>query len=545
MPTIDKKEWRLVGLIIIFFIGLSLFSIFIALHSKPKDTIFIGTQYINRVDTPVYYSWIEQAKQGHFLFKDLFTSEPHPAFIFDIFWLLVGWLAKILSLSSVVAFQVAKFLLIPLAIIVLYIFISYFFVDPQHRKLCLIFMVFAAGLGGVVACINTVAQNYQPQLVPMDVWAPDGFIFFTLYHNAHFIAALILILLIFLLMLLALEKKKWICSFWAGLAALILFQFHPYHLPTIFLVLGAYLIILSIRNKKILWYGWRYYLTLLILSSPSIIYHLWTYKNFWVMQQIIAQNICLTPALWITLLSYGFLLILALIGIWIIIKKKNVGHKELFLITWIVVQFSLIYLPINIQRRFMTGLEVVIVILAIYGLNYLKFLGQKRVKIKKYIIDNKIMLICLFLILFCFSNYFVVSYNSQAFYAFAYDDHIHLNKFLLAAMTWLKNQTPINSTILSSYYNGGLIPAFSLRPVYMGHWDLTARAIVKDQNVHWFFKNNDGDDLKQKFLTQNKINYLFYSNQESTLGSFNPAEKRYLQLVFTNPEVKIYQVIND
>lgn len=343
MIQISPQEWKLIGLISLFFIILALYFLLIGTLATPKDSIYVGTQYLNALDTPVYYSWIEQAKAGNFLFKDLFTHEPHPRYILDIFWLSLGWLAKILSLSSITIYHLARLFLIPLLLIILYIFISYFFEERLKRKLCFLFLVFASGLGGVTVAGKMLGfWNLEPWSLnrPMDSWVPEGFTFLTLYHSPHLMASLIFILSIFLLIILAFDKNKIIYSLGAGLCALILFQFHPFHVPTIFTVTGVYIIILSIKDKKIRWDLLRHYLILFLFSLPSILYHLWALKTFWTRQQYALQNNCLTPAIKITLLSYGFLVILAFIGTLYLIRKKKqkqqrdlsscMGHRSVF-----------------------------------------------------------------------------------------------------------------------------------------------------------------------------------------------------------------------
>lgn len=541
MPRISSKEWKLIGLIIIFFIGLSLFFWFWQNAHRPAQSIYLGTQYINWQDTSVYYSWINQAKSGAWSFYDLFTSEPHPPFFFDIFWLILGKLAKLFSLSEIVIYQLAKIVLIPLLIVVLYNLVAYFFSNVKTRILAMLFVVLASGLGGFLIVAHSMFYPIFSSWLPsMDLWAADGFIFFTLFHSPHFMLALSLMLLIFLWTLLALEKKQWRYSIYAGLAALVLFQFHPYDIPTTILVIIVFVLLLIAKDKKINWFNVKHCLLIFLISSPALLYHFWTYQAFWLKQIISAQNDCFTPALGKMVLSYGCPLILGLIGLIYVLKNKTAKDREMFLVVWLIVQGALIYFPTNMQRRFILGLQVVINILAILGLIYLKNIF----KIKKIFSPNQMVILIIgFLIIFCCSNYFILVMNFfPVNFSFNPRPVYYLPVERLEAMQWLKNNTPSDSVILSSYPTSNSIPAFSLRRVYLGHWDFTADAKQKFALLNYFFQKNDTNNNCRDFLLKNNINYIFYSKDDEDLGSFDLSTQSYLKQVYRNSGITIYQV---
>ena len=143
MIKITFQEWKFVGLIGVILILLTFLPIIIGQITTPSDSIFLGRQTLNAPDLSVYYSNIEQVKEGHYLFKNLFTSEPHPYFIFDPFWLLIGLFAKAFSLSAFLAFQLSRFLLIPVLLFVSYYLIAFFFQEKIKRKICFVLLVFS------------------------------------------------------------------------------------------------------------------------------------------------------------------------------------------------------------------------------------------------------------------------------------------------------------------------------------------------------------------------------------------------------------------
>jgi len=552
---INYQEWKFVGWVWLIVVFLTFLPTIVGVITTPSDSIFLGRQAINANDLPVYYSNIEQVKEGHFLFKNLFTSEFHPRFIFDPFWLGVGILAKIFSLSSFLAFQLSKFLLIPVLLIVSYYLVAFFFQEETKRKVCFIFLVFASGLGrfylgnlaGDPGVINFSIDQRGTVILPIDIWVPDAFSFFSIYNSPHFIASLTLIILIFLLSLLAFENYKLIYSLAAGLSALFLFQFHPYHLLTIFGVLGVFVCIYVIRKKRLNIGHLKHCLVLLIFSIPPIIYHSWTLSNFWVRQQHFLQNITLTPLLPMVLIGYGLLLPLALIGAFLILKKSEKDEKDIFLLFWFLIQFLLIYSPVAFQRRLLEGFQIVLALivlalLATFGVFYLKDLVCQKPIFQKYfkeVFSNKIFLAYLSFILFFFSNFSIIV-NDLTLYLENYDG-MYLKKEAQEAMFWIRENTEEESIILSSLETGNLIPAFSIRQVYLGHGHQTAQFGRKASETERFFQKNN-DDGKIAFLKENKIDYLFLGPKEKELIQFNPEEKNYLKKVFSNNQATIYKV---
>lgn len=552
MIKINPQEWKFVGWVWLIVIFLTFLPTIIGIITTPPDSIFLGRQGMNGGDLPIYYSNIEQAKEGHLFFKNLFTSEPHPRFIFDPFWLAVGLLAKVFSLSSFLAFQLSRFLLIPILLIVSYYFAAFFFQEETKRKVCFIFLIFASGLGGFYFSEYSsqfskaggvfVFSEKEMSRLPLDVFTAEGSTFFSIHNSPHFIAVLTLIILIFLFSLLAFEKYKLIYSLGAGFSALFLFQFHPYHLPTIFGVLGVFILASFLKEKKINFNYLKHYSILLIFSLPPIIYHFWALQKFLVRKAHFLQFATPTPILPIIFISYGFLIIFALIGIYSILKKNEKDKKDIFLLSWFFTQFLLIYAPFSFQRRLTTGFHLSLINLAIYGLFYLKDLIWQKPVFQKYfkeVFSNKIFLIYLFFILFFFSNFLIIANDLSLYWGNYY--RMYIKKEVKEAMLWLKENTSEETVILSLQETGNLLPAFSLRQVYLGHGHQTAQFDRKVAETERFFqKSNDNEKLN--FLRENKIGYLFFGSQEKDESLFNPEEKDYLKRVYSNSQVVIYKI---
>lgn len=546
IKSISKKEWRFLIVMILVVIVITSGPYLFGWLNAPKDSYYLGMSILSPADPPVYYSWFNQVKEGRLIFKNLFTSGPQTAVIVNSYWLFPGFLAKFFKISAPLAYQIARILTIPFLIITLYILISYIFPEFLKRKVTLTFMLFASGISGLFA-----PEFYKGSFeingyfyLPADLWVSESNIFLTMLHSGHFIASLTLLVLIFLLILIFLESKKISQIVLAGVLALILFSFHLYTAPLIFMVLGIFWLASSFINKKI---NWRFFKSLVIfgLISLPLFFYYWLVLLFDpLMIQKAIQNISLTPAWYLNIFSYGFLLIFGLLGLILFFKNKEYqDSKKLFLAVWLIVQFVIIYLPFNFQRRIMEGLQIPLVFFTVAAL----FFIYRKLKIKlsqktfNFWVKNPMILIFLFFILFCFTNFLVWFSN---FYYYFYDDgYFYWPKDEILAMKYL-NQLPDDIVILSGSVAGNFIPAFSDRTVFLGHKVETLFFDSKRLLVTWFFETNNQDEQKIKFLKDNNITHLYYGGLERVGGEFNPEAKSYLKKIYQQGEVVIYQVID-
>jgi len=551
LNSIDRKEWRLIIWFIIIVILLTTLPYFYGWLQTPDNYTYTGLHSLTPGDTHVYFSWMEQVKQGHFISEDLYTSEPQARILLNSFWSVEGLIAKYTGLSNNLVLQATRIILIPFFIILLYLISAYLWADKFWRKISFIFLTFASGIG-IVISIFLPGSVYSKGWYnwPLDMWAPESNNLLTMFQSPHLIFSTGLIILILWLSFLAFEKNKFKYSFTAGLLALILLQFHPFHTPTIFGVLVGYFIIQFLINIKQLKSHQDYLFnivkhatTIVIISLPSVLY--WLYLGAYDFVTIIRtyQNVCLTPSLWVTLVSYGFIIILAVWAIYQFIRKKQFNNKSIFLVVWLVVQFSLLYSPFPFQRRLMQGLQIPMILLAVFGLQFIyKYLQQKlTAKNFDFYINNKYLAIILFILLFTSSN--INNWIREiAVFAEIYPQ-LYVHNSSITGYDWLKNNTIADTVILTDLYNGNLIPGRTGRKVYIGHGVETLFFESKLMQMVWFYSTNNLDAKKIKFLQQGNIDYIFYSPNEKGIGDFNPAEKKYLKNVFSQEEVQIYQVI--
>ena len=546
--SISKNEWYFAALMSLAVILATSLPYLYAYLTAPSGLVYNGLHALSPGDVPVYYSYIDQAKSGIFLVKNLFTSEPQTIGTFNVWWTLVGLLAKIFNLSPILAFQLSRILMIPIFVFVAYIFISYFFTEAGKRKLCLFFLLFSSGLGFYLAG-NSSLNNFRSEAIywwPIDLWLTEANTFNTLYQTSHFIASITLMILIFLLMILAFAKNKFSYAVISGFLALFYFNFHPYYLPVIFGVLGLYLFILMLQANKFLWQKAGYLITIFIISSPSIIYHIWLIQNSEVIAQRALQNVTLISPLFFVFMGYGFLWLGFLAGLFFLFKNKKLDNRFLFLLIWFLVNVVLIYSPFPFHSRYTQGLHIILVIFTLVEI--FELFDYLKIKIKPktfdFWVNNPFLLGMIFLVLFLPSTLFSIS---RDVYYFTYQpslvkDRFYLAKDFLKAADWLRN-APRPGTVLGAELSSRFLPGFSGRTVYLAHDHETLFFDAKLIQVIWFYKDNQASEAKKKFLRDKGIDYIIYGDYEKELGSFDPAQKDYLKLVFTSSKIQVYEAV--
>ncbi len=531
---IQKQEWKLVLLCWIG-IGLAILIPFLYGYLRtPPGSTFTAVHSLNTADTFVYYSNIQQAKEGQILLKNLYTSEAHQGLVRPL-WFSLGFFVKIFNLSSVVIFQIAKFVLAGAFLFFAYIFISYFFKNKIKRKLGLIILAFSGGLGYLLPF------SLSRKFLPIDLWIPESITFQSIYQSPHFILSMLSIMLIFFLMSLYFKYDKIKYGIFAGFLALNLGFFHPFDVVIITAVLVGFLIaLLFLKEKKIFSYI-KKCLFLGMFFIPSILYYSFLLKSE-EFKSFFNQNLLPSPTLVAWILGFGLVFVLAVVGFFYLAHSDKFGQqKYLFLVIWAVVPFILIYLPFTFQRRLSAGLHIPLAILAAEGLYFCWQSIKQKVRFVVLAFLSWILLFGLFSSTLGVIIQDFDLYHNWALYQEKFQIPIYLSQDFKEGTSWLKENAKDNLAVLTASENWW-IPAFSTKQVFLGHGIQTANFQEKKEETHSFFKDNNNDTQKWNFLNKANIGYIFFELREEKKYDFNPEDKNYLKKVYKNNQIEIYRV---
>jgi len=131
-----KKETLAILIIGAFVLLLVNFPILYFYLIPKTNLVFLGRRVINSQDTYTYVALIEQAKQGKVFFTNLYTNENQIASLIRPSYFVIGRIAALLNISSILAFHLARIILSIAFLAVLYKFICLFFESAKKKDPC-------------------------------------------------------------------------------------------------------------------------------------------------------------------------------------------------------------------------------------------------------------------------------------------------------------------------------------------------------------------------------------------------------------------------
>ncbi len=246
MTSQPKKNLKFILLLSAIVITITSLPYFYLYFKTPVGFVYNWSGAQNPVDQSVYYSYLEQVKQGHLLFQDLYTSEPHQS-VLNLFWLVGGLIAKGLNSSPPLAFYFLRLLLIPFFIWTLKKTLDFF--SPSRSSALLVLALFFTGWGLLLRPF----LNHQPVLVGLDLAAVEATPFDAIFSSGHFILSWICLLWSVMFSIKTFQLSSYKYAFLTGLLNLFFLQFHPYYAPFVLLfsfVLGLKYVLKSDKFKK-------------------------------------------------------------------------------------------------------------------------------------------------------------------------------------------------------------------------------------------------------------------------------------------------------
>jgi len=222
--------------------------------------LYLGYQY-NLDDHMVYSAWIQQALEGRFLFSNRFTTDQQPGLTIHLYFLVVGWLAKLVGIP--VATAIARFATTVLSVHLLAKLIDHTDVSIHAKKTALTLAVVGGGIGfllwhnfglAIVKSPPPVIGDFLLARLPVDVWQPEFTFFSSALTNGLFTFSFVLIFITLLAVVESKDNPKaWIGGFFAfGL----LMNVHSYDSLLLFLVCLGFLAMQVVAgNMTLAWFG--------------------------------------------------------------------------------------------------------------------------------------------------------------------------------------------------------------------------------------------------------------------------------------------------
>jgi hypothetical protein len=528
MGTVKRQEWIwVIAVSAVIVVAASLPYLAGCLAQTP-DWRFVGS-IMDPVDYHSHLAKMWQGYRGEWLYQLLFTPEPHRGVYVQTFYVALGQLARILHLGLPVTYHIARVSFGFLMLLAIYRFLALFVPSTRTRRVAFLLATIASGLGWLTEMLAPTAAG---GISPIDFWLLDAFTYLAMLVFPHFCAAVALLLSIYILLLKRADGPTLLDGLLVVLASAALGIIHPYTLLLADAVPLLYWGIEALRTRRVHWRGIVTVVVMGISQLPLLIYDLWVFRSQPVFAAWSSQNLTLSPPLGAYLWGYGFLLVLAILGLVVWTRRGWPGLA--FPVIWIALVAALIYVPSNLQRRFLEGVQVPLGLLAGVGLAEGLFPQHKGQRLGR----PRWLAMAMLIALAAVSNlYLTTAYTVTAAIR---DPRLFWRAEVLAGVDWLGKHTEPEDTVLSSFEVGNLIPGRIGHRVVLGHWMETVGYAEKDAAVARFFDAATPDEERVALLEEYDVAYLFYGPTERALGAFDPDGSHYLVRRFSHDGVRVY-----
>lgn len=533
MLTVSKQEWRwLIGWSAAILLISSLPYLYGWWLSTPQmqfSGFFIGVE-----DANSYLAKMRQGAGGGWLFHLPYTPEPHQGAYLFSFHLLLGKLARPGSIPLPLMYHLARLVFGLGLLVTLYYFISYFTPQVAQRRFAFLLAAGGSGLGWLV-----IALQLTPRLgLPLDLYVPEAFIFLVLFHLPHLALAETLLFWAVLWTLQSWQTNHWLPSLGAACALLGVALIAAFYVGVFVIVLGLTALVLTLWGGTVrrMAGSWLKLICVPLLSLPVLIYDAYVFSANPVLAVWSQQNLILSPEPWHYLLAYGPLILLAVYG------GLHLGNSAVtsapferkieltFLVVWCLVFPLLVYLPFNLQRRLVVGVQLPLAILATYGVFYLT--NRLRSDRQRWLRAGLLVFFSLTNLALLLGGLASISLRQPPIFHPASQ---------LEAMRWL-DQAASGEVVLAVYETGNILPAYANVRAFVGHGPETIHSDERRAQAQQFFAAATSDAWRKALLAEFNVRYVYYGPAEKAAGDFAPARAPYLEEIYHQGDVQIFEV---
>jgi hypothetical protein len=546
---VSKREYRFVLIVGVVALAITSIPYILGAALATENRIFGGFVYALE-DCYSYLAKMRQGAEGAWLFH---TSEPHMGTLFFPFHLLLGRVAALLPGDDLTArmawvYHAARWVFGLGLLLTAYRFIAEFTEQVAVRRVAWLMVTFGGGLGWLIVALG---QSDWLGSQPLDFILPEGFTFLVLYAFPHIALARTMLLwgILFLLKAWGVEPEisnlesphsrlRW--GALTGFSWLLMGLIVPFYVPVAWAVMGVAWIVLCVRLRRVAWPEVWAAAIPAIISAPVVAYSLWVFTSDPVYAVWSAQNLILSPHPLHYLAAYGVPLLLAAFAVRDAWRSKRPVWLSL---AWVGVVPFLVYLPFNLQRRLIEGVQVPLNLLAAWGL--LKISNRSTERLRQSLKSRtpslrRWLIVGVMLVAMSLTNVMLVAGNALVLRW--HPASIYRDRAEVAALDWLGERAESDDVVLSSYETGNYLPARVWARVFVGHGPETVHFAEKKTLMMHFFDAATGDAWRQELLEGYGIDYVFWGPAERRVGDFDPWAAAYLRAVYEADGYAIFEV---
>jgi hypothetical protein len=543
--AVARGEWLFPIVTALVLLALTTIPYVWAQATAPADRVFMGI-LVNVPDHMQYFSWMRELSTAHLAANKL-TPEPNAPVFFNLLWWGMGRLGLLLGIGYAGMFQLMRWVAGLLCLPLIYRMVAWFLPERHARRTAFLVAVLGAGFGWVLVLMKyTVLEGRL--LWPLDVYVAEPNTFYSLMASPHFIAAL-LYMAVFDLALRARTTGRQRYAVLAGVVALIMGLQHAYDLLIVYGVLGAFVLGIWLRDRRLPWQPIVSVLLIGVISVWPAIYSVVLTSLDPIWKEVLAQfdnADVFTPPLYRLPVLLGPAFVLALFEAirqrpWRLQRDATFDDARLFLHGWFWISFVLVYLPVDYQIHMLNGWQVPIAVLATMALLdalvpwmrrrwgkseppvaapvapvLAQGAGQPapatgRVR-DRWAIWASVALVVVVIPtnLYLYAWRFVDLGRHQAPYTLDRDE--------VAALDWLNANAAPEDVVFASLELGQFVPAHTGASAFLAHWAQTVDFFTKRDQVAAFYAGELAPAVEQALLDDYSVDWVIFGPGERTLG---------------------------
>jgi hypothetical protein len=518
------KEFRWALGVSILMVLLSSLPLLVGYLSETPQQHFAGT-VVDVEDYSVHLAMMHYGQLGGWDYQFRFTTEPHTGAYVRTFYVVLGHLTAWTGLPVDFIFQIARVIFGLLACLAVYRLMTRIFPSVTQRRLALVLAVLGAGFGWFQAPLGLYPD---PHISPVDMWLIDAYLYFSIAIFPHFsavIAALAVALTAFFDYVQHPQRRDLIlialCALFVQIVNPIAFVLADCGM------LGAF--IFSCWQKRRL--DWRLAFALGLIAAiqvPILLYSLilLVHDPAWAIYT--RQNLTLSPPPLYYLFGFGLFWPFVIVGAINAFRKPELGTASA--LTWVVAAFTLSYLPMDIQRRFLLAITVPLTILAIPAILDLSSWLHERLPLSK-LTGSMLVVTLASMSAFFFAGAFSANMASRPSYLFE-------PAALIQGTDWLEKNGRPNEVVLASAPTAQLIARHTTLRFYFGQEFETLHYADKALQVESFYRGLQ----PQSWLDGLPVTWVVFGPYEKKWAQSLPAWPE-LKVAYQNDQVTIYRVI--
>jgi hypothetical protein len=429
-----------------------------------------------------------------------------------------------------------------------YRFVAAFIGQVRVRRLAWLMVTFGGGLGWLLIALGR--PNWLSS-TPLDFILPEGFTFLVLYAFPHIALGRTLLLLGVLSLLKVWQLDhvlpstiqgsrftplvpisraiKW--GVIAGLLWLLMGLIVPFYVAVAWAVAGAACAVLALRERRLFSSTTLAAGIATFVSAPIVCYSAWRFTSDLIYRIWAAQNQILSPHPLHYVVAYGIPVALAALAA----RDAWRGDRPTWLaLAWVGVVPLLIYLPFNLQRRLVEGVQVPLSLLAAIGLTKTTGAHSRNPGLRTRLAVSIVLVVLLP------TNVIMIAGNSMALRG--QPAPVFRDAEEVAALNWLGRRVESKDVVLASYRTGNYLPARVGARAFLGHGPESANVEQKRALVARFFREATDNAWRRQLLTEYGVDYVFWGPRERDLGAFQPSGVDYLQPVYGQNGYFVFEV---